>query len=145
MASLSQFLFHAGSCLPAAGPIPRESRHPIARAGPKPPASTMSNFAMAPRGDAAMNVSLTPELEAMIRQQVDSGRYNNASEVVREALRLLDEHQRLQHLRSLLAVGLEQAQRGELVEFTPELFEDIDRRVEERFLRGEEPDPDVCP
>ena len=86
-----------------------------------------------------MNVSLTPELEAMIRQQVDSGRYNNASEVVREALRLLDEHQRVQHLRSLLAVGLEQAQRGELVEFTPELVEDIARRAKERFLRGEEP------
>ena len=81
----------------------------------------------------------------MVRQQVDSGRYNNASEVVREALRLFDEHQRVQHLRSLLAVGLEQAQRGELVEFTPELFEDIHRRVEQRFLRGEEPDPDVCP
>ena len=92
-----------------------------------------------------MNVSLTPELEAMIRQQVDSGRYNNASEVVREALRLLDEHQRVQHLRSLLAVGLEQAQRGELVEFTPELMADIHRRAEERFHRGEEPDPDVCP
>jgi len=92
-----------------------------------------------------MNVSLTPELEAMIRQQVESGRYNNASEVVREALRLLDEHQRVQHLRSLLAVGLEQAQRGELVEFTPELVEDITRRANERFLRGEEPDPDVCP
>jgi len=92
-----------------------------------------------------MNVSLTPELEAMIRQQVDSGRYNCASEVVREALRLLDEHQRVQHLRSLLAVGLEQAQRGELVEFTPELMEDIHRRAEERFHRGEEPDPDVCP
>jgi len=105
----------------------------------------MSNFAIAPRGDAATNVSLTPELEAMIRQQVDSGRYNNASEVVREALRLLDEHQRVQHLRSLLAVGLEQAQRGELVEFTPELVEDIARRAKERFLRGEEPDPDVCP
>jgi len=90
-------------------------------------------------------VSLTPELEAMIRQQVESGRYNNASEVVREALRLLDEHQRVQHLRSLLAVGLEQAQRGELVEFTPELVEDITRRANERFLRGEEPDPDVCP
>jgi antitoxin ParD1/3/4 len=92
-----------------------------------------------------MNVSLTPELEAMIQQQVDSGRYNDASEVVREALRLLDEHQRLQHLRSLVLIGLEQAQRGELVEFTPELMEEIDRRVEERFLRGEEPDPDVCP
>jgi antitoxin ParD1/3/4 len=92
-----------------------------------------------------MNVSLTPELEAMIRQQVDTGRYNNASEVVREALRLLDEHQRRQHLRSLLAVGLEQAQRGELVEFTPELVEDIARRAKERFLRGEEPDRVVCP
>jgi antitoxin ParD1/3/4 len=92
-----------------------------------------------------MNVSLTPELEAMIRRQVDSGRYNNASEVVREALRLLDEHQRVHHLRSLLAVGLEQAQRGELVEFTPELVEDIARRAKVRFLRGEEPDPDVCP
>jgi antitoxin ParD1/3/4 len=105
----------------------------------------MSNFGMRPKGVVAMNVSLTPELEAMIRQQVDSGRYNNASEVEREVLRLLDEHQSVQQLRSLLAVGLEQAQRGELVEFTPELFEDIDRRVEERFLRGEEPDPDVCP
>ena len=92
-----------------------------------------------------MNVSLTPELEAMIRQQVDPGRYNNASEVVREALRLLDEHRRVQHLRSLLAVGLEQAQRGELVEFTPELMGDIHRRAEERFRRGEEPNLDVCP
>lgn len=92
-----------------------------------------------------MNVSLTPELEAMIRQQVDSGRYNNASEVVREALRLLDEHQRVQHLRSLLGVGLEQAQRGELVEFTPELLEDIHRRAGGRFRKGEKPKPDVCP
>ena len=92
-----------------------------------------------------MNVSLTPELEAMIRQRVESGRYNNASEVVREALRLLEEQERLQHLQSLLAVGLEQAQRGELVEFTPELVKDIARRAKERFLRGEEPDPDVCP
>jgi antitoxin ParD1/3/4 len=105
----------------------------------------MSNFAIPPRGDAAMNVSLTPQLEAMIRQRVESGRYNNASEVVREALRLLEEQERVQHLRSLLAVGLEQAHRGELVEFTPELFEDIDRRVEERFNRGDDPDPDVCP
>jgi antitoxin ParD1/3/4 len=92
-----------------------------------------------------MNVSLTPQREAIIRQQVDSGRYNNASEVVREALRLLNEHQRVQHLRSLLAVGLEQAQRGELVEFTPELVKDIHRRAEERFRQEEDPKPDVCP
>lgn len=36
-----------------------------------------------------MNVSLTPELEQYIRRKVDSGLYSNASEVVREALRLL--------------------------------------------------------
>lgn len=36
-----------------------------------------------------MNVSLTPELEKMIREKVSSGLYNSSSEVVREALRLL--------------------------------------------------------
>jgi len=34
-----------------------------------------------------MNVSLTAELEAIIEQKVKSGLYNNASEVVRDALR----------------------------------------------------------
>jgi antitoxin ParD1/3/4 len=92
-----------------------------------------------------MNVSLTPELEAMIRQQVDSGRYSNASEVVRAALRLLDEHQRVQHLRSLLAVGLEDERRGNLVEFTPEWFEGLDQSVDERVRRGHEPNSDLCP
>lgn len=36
-----------------------------------------------------MNVSLTPELEKYIRRKVASGLYNNASEVMREAVRLL--------------------------------------------------------
>jgi antitoxin ParD1/3/4 len=39
-----------------------------------------------------MNVSLTPELEKFVSAKVGSGRYNSASEVVREALRLLEEH-----------------------------------------------------
>jgi antitoxin ParD1/3/4 len=42
-----------------------------------------------------MNISLTPQLEEMIRQKVDSGLYNSASEVVRDALRLMDEKDRL--------------------------------------------------
>jgi antitoxin ParD1/3/4 len=37
-----------------------------------------------------INVNLTPELEGLIRQKVSSGRYNSASEVVREALRLME-------------------------------------------------------
>ena len=39
-----------------------------------------------------MNVSLTPELEKFVSAKVGSGRYNSASEVVREAPRLLEEH-----------------------------------------------------
>jgi antitoxin ParD1/3/4 len=39
-----------------------------------------------------MNVSLTPDLEKFVSTKVESGRYNSASEVVREALRLLAEY-----------------------------------------------------
>jgi len=38
-----------------------------------------------------MNVNLTPYLEKMVREKVSSGLYTSASEVIREALRLMDE------------------------------------------------------
>jgi putative addiction module CopG family antidote len=41
-----------------------------------------------------MNVSLTPELERSVADRVASGRYRTASEVVRAALRLLDEEEK---------------------------------------------------
>ena len=64
-----------------------------------------------------MNVNLTPELEALVQRKVESGLYNNQSEVVREALRLLEEQDRLReaHLgkvRGTLAESLAQADRG---------------------------------
>jgi antitoxin ParD1/3/4 len=46
-----------------------------------------------------MNVSMTPELEALVRRKVESGRYLSASEVMREALRLLEERDKLEELR----------------------------------------------
>ena len=46
-----------------------------------------------------MNVSLTSELEKFVSAKVDSGRYNSASEVVREALRLLEEHDQARSTR----------------------------------------------
>jgi antitoxin ParD1/3/4 len=47
-----------------------------------------------------MNVALTPELEQLIHRKVVSGLYLSASEVVRDALRLLKERDRLDAIRS---------------------------------------------
>jgi antitoxin ParD1/3/4 len=46
-----------------------------------------------------MNVSLTPELESLVHKKVGTGRYNNASEVIREALRLMEQRDEMQALR----------------------------------------------
>ena len=46
-----------------------------------------------------MNVNLTPQLEELVRSKVDSGMYSSASEVVREALRLMAEQDRLRQVR----------------------------------------------
>ncbi len=46
-----------------------------------------------------LNINLTPQLEKLVRQKVSSGRYNSASEVVREALRLMEEQDELRSLK----------------------------------------------
>ena len=58
-----------------------------------------------------MNVNLTPQLEELVRSKVASGLYTSASEVVREALRLMEEQDRLREaklaqLRNDLRQGL---------------------------------------
>jgi antitoxin ParD1/3/4 len=57
-----------------------------------------------------MHLSLTPKLEEFVRSKVEAGHYNNASEVVREALRLMQEFEtvrrlKLKRLKSALAKG----------------------------------------
>jgi antitoxin ParD1/3/4 len=46
-----------------------------------------------------MNVNLTPQLEDLVRRKVASGMYTSASEVVREALRLMEEQDQLRAAR----------------------------------------------
>ncbi|MBU9174045.1 type II toxin-antitoxin system ParD family antitoxin [Burkholderia gladioli] len=46
-----------------------------------------------------MNVSLTPKLEELVKEKVATGLYNNASEVVREALRLMEARDRQDLMR----------------------------------------------
>ncbi len=83
-----------------------------------------------------MNVSLTPQLEELVRRKVESGLYNNASEVVREALRLMEERDRLSRLRAAIAAGDEQLARGEVVDWTPDFLERLKREAAEEDRQG---------
>ena len=66
-----------------------------------------------------MYLSLTPELESRVKAKVDSGLYNNASEVIREALRFMDSHDdwihdiKLARLREQISTGLAQLDQGQ--------------------------------
>lgn len=69
-----------------------------------------------------MNISLPPELENRVRQRVESGLYGSASEVVREALRLLDAYeqsrqQTLANLRTDIQAGMADMAAGQVTPF----------------------------
>ena len=83
-----------------------------------------------------VNVSITPELDAFLQARVKSGRYQTTSEVVREALRLLERHelerdQSFQQLKAKLEQGAAEAERGELLD-GDEVFEELRDKIEER-------------
>ena len=68
------------------------------------------------------NVNLTERFDRLIEAEVKSGRYSNASEVVREGLRLLEERRReekakLKWLRAAVKEGFDQIDRGEGLAF----------------------------
>ena len=74
-----------------------------------------------------MNVALTNHREGLIRQLIDSGRYNNASEVVRAAVRKLQDTEgenfppgSLQHLYTKAAIAEESKLARRLRVPTPE-------------------------
>lgn len=92
-----------------------------------------------------MTISLTPSQESLIREKVDTGRYADPTEVVDQALHLLDERDRLDRLRAALEVGNEQIRRGQVVRWSPELLQQMIQRSEEKARLGIAPNPDVCP
>ena len=65
-----------------------------------------------------MHISLPQELETRIRTKVETGHYNNASEVVSEALRFMETHEertyevKLAQLREQLQIGIDQLNQG---------------------------------
>jgi len=83
-----------------------------------------------------VNISLTPELSAFLQNRVKSGRYQTTSEVVREALRLLerqerDREQAFQQLKEKLERGAAQADRGELLD-GDQVFEELRGFIQQR-------------
>ena len=91
----------------------------------------------ATRGANSMNVSLTPQLEELVKKKVDSGLYGSASEVIREALRLLEERDRihsmrLEELRAEIRKGLDSG------EATPLNIGDIKARGRRRLAAERE-------
>jgi antitoxin ParD1/3/4 len=66
---------------------------------------------------ATTSLSLGEHWEAFIKSQIASGRYGSASEVVRDALRHMEErNNKLAALRAHLAEGVQQAAKGEFVD-----------------------------
>jgi antitoxin ParD1/3/4 len=79
-----------------------------------------------------MNFSLTPSLEQFVRDRANSGDYNNASEVVRDAIRLLkraEEHRalKMERLRAAIRDGDEALARGDFTDVNS------DRELDEFF------------
>ena len=72
-----------------------------------------------------MHISLTEKLEDYVKRKVQSGLYNNASEVIREALRLKiateeTDEARLHRLRDAIEPAWQQAERGEFADYSLE-------------------------
>lgn len=79
------------------------------------------------------NISLTDHFDRFVEQQIKVGQYRNASEVMRDGLRLLEQRNRedkekLQRLRSLVAEGLTQVGRGQDITFEDEI--QLDRAID---------------
>lgn len=95
---------------------------------PSPPESIM----------ATRNVVLTDHLEKVVNDLVISGRYQNASEVLREGLRLLEKREaeeaaKLEALKHATSLGLMDLERGRFVEFSAgglgDFLDDIGNQV----------------
>ena len=79
-----------------------------------------------------MNISLTPQLEELVKKKVESGLYGSASEVMREALRLRDERDR-HHAMRLEELRAEIQKGSDSGEPTPLDVKAVKARGRERF------------
>lgn len=87
-----------------------------------------------------------PQLEQDIQSLMDTGEYDDTTDILAQGVRLLARRrEQAQHLRALLQVSIDQYERGEYREFTPELRQQLWESALQRYEGGEEPSPEVCP
>lgn len=92
------------------------------------------------------SVSLGDHFESFVDEQVASGRYGTVSEVVRDALRMLEDDRKLAWLREQIAVADQQIRNGQVHEVNETFWEELNRDVVDvRLKRGDRPGPHVCP
>lgn len=93
-----------------------------------------------------LHIDLSPEIERFIKDKVDSGVYGSATEVVRDAIRRMQQDEaRRDAFRAAIAKGDAELERGEGILYTPDLMSEISRRAARAEARGEPIDPDVLP
>jgi antitoxin ParD1/3/4 len=83
-----------------------------------------------------MIVTLTPQLEAFVNERIESGFYDDANEVVREALQLMVEREQTDRLRQSLIESEEQIERGESSTWSPELMKRLIAEADELYRQG---------
>jgi antitoxin ParD1/3/4 len=88
-----------------------------------------------------MNIYFGEHFDKFVRDQIATGRYANASEVVRDGVRRLEDDLKLQELRRLIARAEEDIANGNTSEWTPELKEQIRQQAIEASRQGR-PIPD---
>ncbi|HYP61533.1 MAG TPA: hypothetical protein VEQ36_13975 [Thermomicrobiales bacterium] len=92
-----------------------------------------------------MDLTLSPELERMIREKVESGEFHDAGEVISEAFRLMamyeDDLRYRRVLEAALAEAVASLDRGEGVELTDDLWDQLMAEGDELAARGEPIDP----
>lgn len=92
------------------------------------------------------SVSLNEHFAEFVDEQVESGRYTTASDVVHQALRMLEGYEtKLARLRALLAEFEEDIKAGRVYEMNDAFWEELGREVDERIKRGEKPAAHVLP
>jgi Arc/MetJ-type ribon-helix-helix transcriptional regulator len=92
-----------------------------------------------------VQVELDPLVADQIQRKVDAGLYPDATAVVPEAMRLLEAHDQIRVVRAMLAEADAQIDRGDYVEWLPDLMEELSREADEMAQQGIKPHPDVLP